>query len=171
MGKMCIEVKKKSKQAQISEELCIGCGLRVKQCPYKAIIIINLSTSLEQETSHRYGKNGFKLHLLPIPRPGQVLGLVGTNGIGKSMALKILGLKLCPNLGQIDCIPDWNNIVTYYRGSELQNYFLKILESSQKVIIKPQYVDMIPKKFLGRVSDYLNSGENKEFIYKTLDIG
>ena len=37
---------------------------------------------------------------LPIPRPGEVLGLVGTNGIGKSTALKILGGKQKPNLGR-----------------------------------------------------------------------
>ena len=36
---------------------------------------------------NRYGKNSFKLHRLPTPRRGQVLGLVGTNGIGKSTAL------------------------------------------------------------------------------------
>ncbi len=39
---------------------------------------------------------------LPTPRPGQVLGLVGTNGIGKSTALKVLAGKLKPNLGQYD---------------------------------------------------------------------
>ena len=39
---------------------------------------------------------------LPTPRPGQVLGLVGTNGIGKSTALKILAGKLKPNLGRFD---------------------------------------------------------------------
>lgn len=37
---------------------------------------------------------------LPTPRPGEVLGLVGTNGIGKSTALKILAGKLKPNLGR-----------------------------------------------------------------------
>ena len=39
---------------------------------------------------------------LPVPRPGQVLGLVGTNGIGKSTALKILAGKDKPNLGNFD---------------------------------------------------------------------
>ena len=39
-------------------------------------------------------------HSLPTPRPGQVLGLVGTNGIGKSTALKILAGNLKPNLGR-----------------------------------------------------------------------
>jgi ATP-binding cassette subfamily E protein 1 len=37
---------------------------------------------------------------LPTPRPGQILGLVGTNGIGKSTALSILAGKLKPNLGR-----------------------------------------------------------------------
>ena len=37
---------------------------------------------------------------LPMPRPGEVLGLVGTNGIGKSTALKILAGKQKPNLGK-----------------------------------------------------------------------
>ena len=52
--------------------------------------------------THRYTANAFKLHRLPTPRPGQVLGLVGTNGIGKSTALKILAGKLKPNLGRYD---------------------------------------------------------------------
>ena len=37
-----------------------------------------------------------------MPRPGQVLGLVGTNGIGKSTALKVLAGKLKPNLGRFE---------------------------------------------------------------------
>jgi ATP-binding cassette subfamily E protein 1 len=34
-----------------------------------------------------------------MPRLGSVLGLVGTNGIGKSTALDILSNRLKPNLG------------------------------------------------------------------------
>jgi ATP-binding cassette subfamily E protein 1 len=49
--------------------------------------------NLESETTHRFGPNSFKLHRLPMPRPNEVLGLVGTNGIGKSTALKILAGK------------------------------------------------------------------------------
>lgn len=100
MGKLCIEVSSNSKIAAISEELCIGCGICVKKCPFEAITIINLPSNLQRETTHRYGKNSFKLHRLPIPRPGEVLGLVGTNGIGKSTALKILAGKQKPNLGR-----------------------------------------------------------------------
>lgn len=41
--------------------------------------------------------------------------------------------------------PDWQEILTYFRGSELQNYFTKILEDDLRAIVKPQYVDQIPK--------------------------
>lgn len=144
-GKLCIEVTPTSKIAFISETLCIGCGICVKKCPFDAINIINLPTNLESETTHRYSANSFKLHRLPTPRPGQVLGLVGTNGIGKSTALKILAGKQKPNLGRYDDPPDWEVILKHFRGSELQNYFTKVLEDDIKAIIKPQYVDNIPR--------------------------
>ena len=122
LGKLCIEVKSSDKIAFISEYLCIGCGICVKKlvffpsfykttflratlvyrCPFEAIAIINLPTNLESQVTHRYAANSFKLHRLPTPRPGQVLGLVGTNGIGKSTALKVLAGKLKPNLGRYD---------------------------------------------------------------------
>ena len=116
MGKVCIEVMPTSKIAWVSEELCIGCGICVKKCPFGAVNIINLPKNLQAETTHRYGPNSFKLHRLPTPRPGQVLGLVGTNGIGKSTALKILAGKVKPNLGRHDNPPDWQEILKYFRG-------------------------------------------------------
>lgn len=148
-GKLCIEVAPNSKIAFISETLCIGCGICTKKCPFGAIQIINLPTNLESEVTHRYSANSFKLHRLPMPRPGQVLGLVGTNGIGKSTALKILSGKLKPNLGKFDNPPDWEDIIKHFRGSELQNYFTKVLEENIKAIIKPQYVDNIPRAIKG----------------------
>jgi len=161
-GKFCVEVGKDSKVAWISEPLCIGCGICVKKCPFDAINIINLPKNLSNMTTHRYGPNTFKLHRLPIPRPGQVLGLVGTNGIGKSTALTILAGKLKPNLGKFDAPPDWQEILAYFRGSELQTYFTRILEDNLKAMIKPQYVDRIPKQISGVVGEILDRKDERK---------
>jgi ATP-binding cassette subfamily E protein 1 len=70
-----------------------------------------------------------------MPRPGQVLGLVGTNGIGKSTALKILSGKLKPNLGRYDNPPDWEDVIKYFRGSELQSMRPMKLSSSTRLTL------------------------------------
>lgn len=175
-GKLCIEVTPESKIAYISESLCIGCGICPKKCPFGAIHIINLPTNLETQVTHRYSANSFKLHRLPTPRPGQVLGLVGTNGIGKSTALKILSGKLKPNLGRYDNPPDWEEILKYFRGSELQNYFTKVLEDNLKAVVKPQYVDQLPRAIKGTVKtvkpliEAKNELKNMEQIMDVLEL-
>lgn len=110
---------------------------------------------MESQTTHRYGNNAFKLHRLPTPRPGQVLGLVGTNGIGKSTALQILSNKLKPNLGNYDKPPEWVDILKHFKGSELQNYLTKLLENNLTAASKPQYVDAIPRAVKGKVGDII----------------
>jgi len=173
MGKLCIEVGSKDKIAFLSEELCIGCGICVKKCPMDAIEIINLPKNLNSNTTHRYSANSFKLHRLPTPRANQVLGLVGTNGIGKSTALKILAGKLKPNLGKYEAPPDWQDILQHFRGSELQNYFTKILEDNMKAIIKVQYVDLIPRAVKGKVEEIIDKKDElsaKEAAMATLDL-
>jgi ATP-binding cassette subfamily E protein 1 len=95
-----------------------------------------------------------------MPRPGQVLGLVGSNGCGKSTALKILAGKVKPNLGRHDAPPDWEEILVHFRGSELQNYFTKILEDTMKATIKPQYVDHIPRAVRGHVGELLKQKDD-----------
>ena len=135
--------------------------------------IINLPSNLESHTTHRYSQNSFKLHRLPIPRPGEVLGLVGTNGIGKSTALKILAGKQKPNLGRFADVPEWTEILTYFRGSELQNYFTKILEDDLKAVIKPQYVDQIPRAVKGSVQSLLDKKDemkNQDSVCEILDL-
>ena len=98
---------------------------------------------------------------LPTPRPNQVLGLVGTNGIGKSTALKILAGKLKPNLGSFNNPPDWEDILKYYRGSELQNYLKRILLDDLTGVTKIQYVDIIPKHLRGQVEKLINARDKR----------
>lgn len=135
--------------------LCVGCGMCVKKCPFKAITIINVPKNFEKLCTHRYGKNAFKLHRLPTPRPGQILGLVGINGIGKSTALQILSNNLKPNLGNYTNPPDWPEILKYFKGSELQSFFTGMLEDNLIPAIKPQYVDRITKKMKGNVGEII----------------
>lgn len=162
LQKLCIEVKPNSKVAQISEVLCVGCGICVKKCPFGAIDIINLPKSLNTEVTHRYGRNTFKLHRLPTPRPNEVLGLVGSNGTGKSTALKILAGKLKPNLGKIDDSPDWKEILTYFRGSELQTFFTKQLDDKLVSVIKPQHIDQLRKIVVGTVRENLDKRDERD---------
>ena len=144
-GKVCIDVTATSTICFISEKLCIGCGMCVKKCPFEAIKIINLPKELTNEVTHRYGLNSFKLHRLPPPRAGEVLGIIGMNGTGKSTSLRILSGNLKPNFGKYEQEPDWKEIPRFYRGTEFQNYFKKILENNMKALIKIQYVDSVAK--------------------------
>lgn len=136
-GKECISVQ--GKHIVISEEACAACILRASKCPTPgAVKVVKVPAGLTADTTHQYGQNMFKLHGLPQPRPGHVLGLLGQNGIGKSSALKVLSMKLKPNLGDFADGVKWEDIVGYYRGSDLQNYFIKLLEQTTSVALKPQ---------------------------------
>ena len=161
-GALCIQVEPTSKHAWISEELCIGCNICTKKCPFEAVQIINLPKSLESFTTHRYGPNSFKLHRLPNPRPGQILGLVGTNGIGKSTALKILAAQIKPNLGKFKTPPEWGEVLKYFRGSELQAFFQRVLEDEIKAVTKIQYVDQISRTVSGKVEETLKKKDDRD---------
>ena len=149
-------------KAVISEVLCSGCGICVKKCPFKAISIVNLPDELEKDCSHRFGENSFKLFRLPMPSPGTVLGLLGQNGIGKTTTLKVFSGEIKPNLGRYDSPPDWPEIIQFYRGSSLQDYFQKVSEKKLKVSSKPQYVDKIPKAVAGKVGDLLEKVDERK---------
>lgn len=152
----------------ISEDLCEGCGICIKKCPFSAISIIGLPEELKGEETHRYGENGFILYGMPIPRAGKISGLLGENGIGKSTAIKILAGLQVPNLGNVTNEMSWYEIIKRYSGSELQNYFDKLSKRKIRVAYKPQYVDAIPKFFDGTTSELLEStderGELKRLI-------
>ncbi|MCJ7559968.1 ribosome biogenesis/translation initiation ATPase RLI [Candidatus Bathyarchaeota archaeon] len=154
------------KKAVISEMLCSGCGICVKKCPFKAISIVNLPDELEKDCSHRFGTNTFKLFRLPTPSPGIVLGLLGQNGIGKTTTLKVLSGEVKLNLGNYQNPPDWDEIIQYYRGSTLQDYFQKMSENNLKIAHKPQYVDKIPKAVSGKVGELLEKVDERKLVDK-----
>ena len=154
-GIEAIKIEEGKKKPTIFEALCSGCGICIRKCPFKAITIINLPSELEGESSHRFGRNLFRIYRLPIPQFGAVVGLIGKNGIGKSTALKILSGEIKPNLGNYESPPDWNEIIKHYRGSLLQDYFTKLGEKRLRVVHKPQYVDKIPKVVSGHLRSLL----------------
>ncbi len=143
-GKECIVLDEK-KLALISEELCIGCGICVKVCPFDAIDILNLSEELKSEKIHQYGVNSFRLFRIPTVRKGQVVGLVGKNGIGKSTALKILAGQLVPNLGDYEGVPSWDRFLRYLSGREMKEHFERIADGEMRVSLKPQAVYKLPE--------------------------
>src|ERR1700743_2674616 len=71
--------------------------------------------------------------------------------------------------------PDWQEILKYFRGSELQAYFTKVLEDNLKPIIKPQYGDQIPRAGKGEmtVSQMLDGKlelDNKQHLCDELEL-
>jgi len=141
--------------AVISEELCTGCGICVKKCPFEAITILNLASELGKEKVHQYGVNTYRLYKLPIPKKNSVVGMVGKNGVGKSTALNILAGSLKPNMGLYDNLPSWEEIIDQFQGTELRSHFEAIANGTLRVSIKPQAVYMIPKVWSGTVRTLL----------------
>lgn len=103
------------RQCSIKEDACPACLNVAKRTPGHAVRIVNVPVGLAPQAMFRYGPNSFKLHRLPTPRAGSVLGLIGTNGIGKTTALKIFSGKLKPNLGDPAGVP-WAAVLAQVRS-------------------------------------------------------
>jgi len=161
-------------KAYISEFICSGCGICVKKCPFDALRIVNLPDALNSEHLHRFGANSFTLFRIPKPRKGNVVGLLGKNGIGKSTLLRILAGELVPNLGKFDDPPTKDEVTEHYTGKPMHDYFLGVYSGGFKAVHKPQYVDKIPKVVKGRTGDLLNKLDERgvlEEIINDLELG
>ncbi|KAG6399357.1 hypothetical protein SASPL_140835 [Salvia splendens] len=122
---------------------------------------------------HCYGPNSFKLLSLPAPKPGQVMGLVGSNGIGKSTALRLLSGVLKPNLGRFDNPPDWQEILDHFKGTKLKNYFTRIVVDNLKVISKPQCIYNLNRDYyIATVGQILSRADAREMNQQlAVDLG
>ena len=149
------------KKAQIDEDICNGCGICVKVCPFEAITIINLATELGTDKIHQYGKNSFRLYRLPTPKKGEVVGLLGRNGMGKSTVVNILSGNLKPNLGEYENPPEWDQILKRFAGTELKDHFEKIKNQTIKAAIKPQQVYNISQVFDGTGKELLDKYDQR----------
>ncbi|MFC7209055.1 ribosome biogenesis/translation initiation ATPase RLI [Natronoarchaeum sp. GCM10025321] len=112
-----------------------------KKIPNDAIKILPLPSASGQLV-HQYGDNGFRLHNLPAPRDGEVVGLLGRNGIGKSTALRILAGDSVPNFGAEEEL-DWDQAVTSFRGTTLQTHLERLRDGEITTAYKEQRVDTL----------------------------
>ena len=171
-GHQCI-VLGENKVSLISEELCIGCGICIKVCPFDAIDILNLSEELKSDKIHQYGVNSFRLFRIPTVRRGQVVGLVGRNGIGKSTALKILAGQLVPNLGDYEGKPTWERFLQYLSGREMKEHFERIADGEMRVSLKPQAVYKLPeawKRETGLLLKQMDERNGMDQVVDTLNL-
>ena len=172
-GADCIVLNEETNKAVIDEDICNGCGICVKVCPFEAITIVNLATELATDKIHQYGQNSFRLYKLPTPKKGQVIGLLGRNGMGKSTVINILSGNLKPNLGKYDEPPEWDEILKFYSGTELKSHFEKIKDGQISASIKPQQVYNIAKVFDGTGKELLEKYDERGItnqLIKTLDL-
>ena len=160
-GADCIVLNEEINKAQIDEDICNGCGICVKVCPFDAITIVNLATELATDKIHQYGQNSFRLYKLPTPKKGEVVGLLGRNGMGKSTVINILSGNLKPNLGKYEVPPEWDEILDYYSGTELKSHFEKIKNNQINASIKPQQVYNIAEVFDGTSKDLLEKYDDR----------
>ena len=160
-GAECVTINEESKKAQIDEDICNGCGICVKVCPFDAITIVNLASELATDKIHQYGTNSFRLYKLPTPRKGEVVGLLGRNGMGKSTVVNILSGKLKPNLGRYDNPPEWDEIFKHYSGTELKQHFQKIEKNEIRASIKPQQIHHLAEAFDGTGNELLDKYDER----------
>ncbi|HKR72884.1 MAG TPA: ribosome biogenesis/translation initiation ATPase RLI [Candidatus Nitrosocosmicus sp.] len=160
-GGECIIQRPDDGKAVISEDLCTGCTICIKKCPFDAIVIVNLAQEIGVDKIHQYGINSFRLYKIPIPKEGTVTGLVGRNGMGKSTIINLLSGNLRPNFGEFEKAPSWDEVLQRTTNIELRKHFEKIQNKTLRTSIKPQLVYLIPKVFKGTVAELMKKYDER----------
>lgn len=167
-GNECVFIGEDGKSV-IREELCTGCGICVKKCPFEAITVVNLAEELKEEKVHQYGINSFRLYRLPTIKRGSIVGLVGRNGVGKTTAVNILAGSLKPNLGNYDDPPDWDDIIESFKGTELKAHFEKVASKTLRASVKPQAIYLIPRLWKDESRSLLKKYDERDVFDELVD--
>ena len=151
--RQCIEIEEtvvdtiRKKHAIVWESMCIGCALCVKSCPMHAIKLVNIPQNLREKVTHQFRANSFMLHCLPVPRPKSILGILGSNGTGKTTTLRLLGNQILPNMGNYKTPPTEKEILKKFHGTELFLYLSLLFSKQLQVAYKIQFIEKICEVF------------------------
>lgn len=155
-GELKIEEEKVMKSHRIIQDKIDNDSIRIVELP-----------SESGQLMHQYGRNEFRIYNLPKPVEGDVIGLLGKNGIGKTTALEILSGELLPNLGMHEDPPNLQDVVGSLSESVLVEHLRKAQDDNISVSRKPQIAsDYTMDKV---VSDVLNISSDDDMA-KNLSI-
>ncbi|MFH1257745.1 MAG: ATP-binding cassette domain-containing protein, partial [Candidatus Micrarchaeota archaeon] len=141
---------KSNSVAFIEPSLSQGCNICAKACPFHAINVVNLPEAKKEELVYSYGKNGFQLYKLAIPRTG-IVAIVGENGVGKSTNLKLIAGKLAAQK---------------FPSKEIKEYFEKLKPDA--LVYKPQEISGMGEK--RKVCELLKHVDERKELGKLKEI-
>lgn len=132
-----------------------------KKIPNDSVRIVELPSE-SGNLIHQFGKNSFRLYNLPRPNKGQIIGLIGRNGIGKTTALKILSGEIEPNMGKYNSNITLDESLDRISDSSTIQHLKDVHSGDFKVSRKPQIASEynIDKK----VGDILETQGNMDII-------
>ncbi len=73
-------------------------------------------------------------------------------------------------MGNYDEDVAWEDIINYFKGSQLQSYFTKLSKGDLKVVHKPQMVDLLPKFVKGNVQKLMEGVDERGAMEEVIDL-